>query len=107
MNPDIIKPLKAYQEHGVPTGGFLQAVLENNLMESFGRADIQNRYDLFEICEYVYNKMPMACHGSPEKVKAWIDGWAKHREKLARHSNCDGAPDGGHSKECLTENGIE
>jgi hypothetical protein len=62
-----------YAQHGIPCGDFLNAVLENNLMESFGRADVQNRFILFDICSYVYNEMPYSCHGSKEKVKAWIE----------------------------------
>jgi len=62
-----------YVNHGIPTGGFLQAVLENNLMEAMGRADDWNREILFEICSYVYNDMPAACHGNKEKVRKWIE----------------------------------
>ena len=72
MKPETLVGLKRYVEERVPTGDFLLAVLENNLMEAFGRADEENRADMFEICEYVYNEMPMLCHGSPEKVKAWL-----------------------------------
>ena len=31
--------LRRYAQHHIPTGGFLQAVLENNLMQACGRAD--------------------------------------------------------------------
>lgn len=53
-------------------GGFVTAVLANDLMGAFGRADIENRQDLFEICEYVYNEIPGSCHGSYEVVKKWL-----------------------------------
>ena len=64
--------LKRYVENGIPTGGFLQAVLENNLMEAMGRADLYNRVNLFDICSYVYNEIPYACHGSKEIVATWL-----------------------------------
>ena len=64
--------IKRYVEHGVPTGGFLQSVLANDLMEAMGRADMTSRLNLFEICSYVYNEVPIACHGSYEKVEAWL-----------------------------------
>ncbi|MBI4099599.1 hypothetical protein HY440_01185 [Candidatus Microgenomates bacterium] len=72
MKPETLEGLKRYAEQGIPTGGFLRAVLENNLMEAFGQADIENTADMAEIVGYVYNEMPMSCHGSPEKVKAWL-----------------------------------
>lgn len=61
-----------YVNHGIPCGDFLMAVLENNLMGAFGRADDFNRVILFDICEYVYNEMPAGCHGSKEDVKHWL-----------------------------------
>ena len=53
-------------------GDFVRAVLENNLMEAFGRADIHNRAAMFEITCYVYNNVPHNCHGSREIVNAWM-----------------------------------
>jgi hypothetical protein len=58
---------------GIEPGGFLRAVLENDLLESFGRADEDNRACLFGICSWMYNNAPMECRGSPAKVKAWLD----------------------------------
>jgi len=64
--------IKRYVEDRIPPGGFLTAMLENNLTESFGRADKENREALYEIVGYVYNKTPSVCWGSPEKVKKWL-----------------------------------
>ena len=61
-----------YITRGIEPGSFLMAVLENNLMEAFGRADEMNRGSMFEICQFVYNHLPAACHGSPEKVSRWM-----------------------------------
>ena len=77
MKQDTLDSLKRYADMGIPTGGFLRAVLENNLMEAFGRADRQNSEDMAEIVGYVYNEMPIGCHGSPEKVRAWLDSFKK------------------------------
>ncbi len=63
-----------------PTGSFVRAVLENDLMGAMGQADDENRRDLFEICMYVYNEIPGVCHGSREKVDAWL-----HPKKEASH----------------------
>lgn len=53
-------------------GGFLQAVLENDLKEACGRADEGNQKLLFEYCRLLYNEVPSACWGSPDKVKEWL-----------------------------------
>ena len=73
IKQETIDSLRRYADEKTPTGGFLRAVLENNLMESFGRSDTGNRESMFEICEYIYNEMQLACHGSPEKVKKWLE----------------------------------
>jgi hypothetical protein len=72
IRPDIIETLNRYVEFRCTTGGFLRAVLENNLMESFARADSDNLQTMDEICAYVYNEMPATCHGSPEAVQRWL-----------------------------------
>jgi len=71
--PEHIKEsLDAYVSERRPMGDFLCAVLENNLCESFGRADEKNRLCLFEIVSYIYNELPAPCWGSPEKVTKWL-----------------------------------
>lgn len=64
--------LDRYVKDKIPTGDFLQAVLENNLFNAFGRADDENRKDLREIIRYIYHELPGDCWGSPEKVKNWL-----------------------------------
>lgn len=72
---ETLEALALYQDRGIMPGGFLTAVLENNLMRAFGAADSYNRASLFQICFYIYNSMPSDCHGSRDKVTAWIDGF--------------------------------
>lgn len=72
MDERFKKAIDRYVNDHTPTGGFLQAVLENNLRESFGRADEEAREQLFEIVSYCYNHIPSNCWGSPEKVEAWL-----------------------------------
>lgn len=82
--------VEMYVEHGQPPGNFLQAVFANDLMEAFGRADLQNRAAMFDWASWIYNaSIPGSCHGSWEAVKAWIshdgkEGWQKAREEAAR-----------------------
>jgi hypothetical protein len=46
--------------------------LSNDLFQAFGRADLHNTRTMYVICMYIYNELPSPCHGSPEKVEAWI-----------------------------------
>lgn len=80
MKPETKESLDRYATQGVPTGDFLRAVLSNDLTEAFGRADDDNRRDMYDICSYVYNELPSPCHGSPEKVTAWIQRFKAARE---------------------------
>lgn len=82
---ELKESLDRYVMHRVPTGNFLCAVLANNLMEAFGRADINNRYLLFDICSYVYNEIPVNCYGSEEKVNAWLKEGPTTMTDLAPH----------------------
>lgn len=72
MREDTKITLDNYVKHKIPTGDFLRACLENNLMEAMGCADEFSKLELYDICSYIYNHMPMSCHGSPEKVKRWL-----------------------------------
>jgi hypothetical protein len=71
---DIVETLQRYVTHRVHTGGFLHAVLANDLRESFARADDVNRHCLFEIVSYCYNNIPSKCWGSYEAVDDWLKG---------------------------------
>jgi hypothetical protein len=77
----IVESLKRYADHGVPTGDFLRAVLENDLKEAVGRADHINGPALAHIVSYCYNEIPSTSWGSPAKVEAWIE---KHRANAER-----------------------
>lgn len=74
----LIPSLDRYVQHHIPTGGFLRACLENDLVDAAGRADHQNIHLLAEIACYMYNDMPRACWGSPDKVNAWLGTGKEH-----------------------------
>jgi hypothetical protein len=81
--PHIKAAIDRYVETGCPLGGFLTAVMENNLMEAMGRADDGNKASLHAICGYVYMEIPGDCHGSQEKVEAWYEKHAEERRQSA------------------------
>ena len=56
---------------GVPTGGFLEAVLSNNLKQSIGLGDDSAIDNLPHIVAYLYNDCPFDCWGSYEKLRNW------------------------------------
>jgi len=70
---DIKEALDRYVQHRIPPGGFLRAVLENDLMGAMGRADVINRENIFKICKYIYNELPGDTHGSPKIVKDYLE----------------------------------
>ncbi len=73
IRPDTIETINNYVTKGFAPGDFVYAVLSNNLMEAFGRADDDNRRALFYICDYVYNEVPARAWGSPDKIAAWLE----------------------------------
>ena len=71
--PDpILRGLMRYQDDGVMPGGFLQAVLRNDLQEAVFHADEESRAALLPICQYVHWEIPAVAHGSREAVDAWV-----------------------------------
>ncbi len=72
MIPETLREsLLRYAESHVPTGGFLAAVLANDLFGAAGRADDVNGRLLPEICTWIYCNLPANSYGSPEAVAAW------------------------------------
>lgn len=65
--------LDLYAQQGVPPGSCTRAILANDLLEAFGRADIETTIAMPAIAAYVYNRMPRGCHGSYDAVDAWIE----------------------------------
>lgn len=65
--------MKRYIEDRLQPGGFLEAVLSNDLAGACGRADHINRDRLQDIVSFLYNEAPTTCWGSPERVKAWLE----------------------------------
>ena len=67
----IREAVQRYIEQGVLPGNFLQAVIRNDLIDSFARADDVNRSRLFDIVMFFYNEAPAGCWRSEEKMLAW------------------------------------
>jgi len=63
---------RAYIEERHPVGGFLRAVLENDLVNAFGRADPENRAAMADWALWLWNDIPSQSWGSRAKVEAWL-----------------------------------
>jgi len=74
--------MKRYIEHGIIPGGFLQAVICNNLVESFARADGTNILRLFDYASFLYNEIPTSAWGSEEKMLEWANGFHPQKPDL-------------------------
>lgn len=69
---EMIGALDRYAESHHPVGGFLTALLSNDLKEACGRADEDNLQNIAALVAYCYNNLPAAAWGSPECVAAWL-----------------------------------
>jgi hypothetical protein len=69
---DMREDARDYVEDHEPVGGFLYAVLTNDLVNAFGYADPDNRAAMHDWCLWLFNDIPSKCWGSKEKVEAWL-----------------------------------
>lgn len=65
--------MRLWIERSILPGGFLTAVLKNDLRDAAGRADSINAGLLYFYVGWLHNEAPMRCWGSPEAVRAWAD----------------------------------
>ncbi len=63
---------REYVENGRPPGYFLRAVLENKLVDAYGKADDKNTAAMREWANWLYNECPTKAWESPEAIIAWI-----------------------------------
>ena len=78
----ILKAFARYVTDRIPTGNFLNAVLTHNL-DAVVLADEECLANIVDIVRYVHNEMPGNCHGSKEKVQAWLAERGATHEKIS------------------------
>ncbi len=64
--------LDRYVKHKIIPGGFLMAVLSNDLFGAVAQADSENLAALPEIVKYIYNNCPSNAWGSKDQVWAYV-----------------------------------
>jgi hypothetical protein len=70
--PSHLRPgLEHWIREARPVGGFLSALLANDLSRAIALADHQSLYALPVLVSWLTNRAPSPCWGSPEKVAAW------------------------------------
>lgn len=69
--PDTVEALRRWTADGVPPGGFLLAVLSNDLLGAMRRADFRNRASLFSIVYWLENFAPTGSYGDPSVIDEW------------------------------------
>lgn len=69
----MIHGLVSYVVDRRPTGGFLYAVLTNNLQNTYAQADGTNEACVRAYVMFLYNDVPSSCWGSEERVEAWLN----------------------------------
>jgi hypothetical protein len=91
---EIIETLTLYKERHIPTGGFLQAVLSNNLVEACARADRYNYEVIPHIVGWCWNNLPRGSWGGPAQYRDWTnpDKW---RERPASTTESGTTPQRG------------
>jgi hypothetical protein len=70
-----------YIERGIPVGGFLHAVLSNNLVDAVNKADAQNLPALKDIVSWIVAQAPQGSWGMEALVLRWIQ---EHPAKKVR-----------------------
>ena len=65
--------LDLYIKKGIQPGGFLTAVICNDLMSAVGHADAWNIKIIPEYVKYLYNEAPGNCWGSTEAMQTWME----------------------------------
>lgn len=73
LSEPCIYGLVNYIYHKKPTGGFLNCVLQNDLINAVSRADDFNRKNLAAYVVFMYNNVPSVCWGSVERVQQWLN----------------------------------
>jgi hypothetical protein len=85
--PQLIrKGLLEYKYAGRPTGRFLRAVIENDLMGAVGRADPESLFRLHDICRWVRWELPESSVGKDAYKKWTMAGGLEGQPREADHA---------------------
>ncbi len=72
IEPNLCAGLIDYAKNHREQGSFLMAALANDFIEAVCRASPESLACIRGVATFIHNELPGACHGSPEKVRAWL-----------------------------------
>lgn len=79
----LAEELVAWALFGRPVGNFLDACLRNDLRGAINQADAESREAIQLVVWAIYNRLPMGCQGSTEKMCRWgEERWADPLTRL-------------------------
>lgn len=84
LDDDIKESIDRYVKHGIPTGDFLRACIENNLSEAVARADEYCLPMIPAIVGYLYNEVDRRCWGHANACGEWVSRKRAEREGMER-----------------------
>jgi len=87
-NEDVVVGLVRFVKGGIRPGGFLCALLENDLVSAVQCADAHNRTCISAWVTYMVQALPSECYGSSRKVNRWIKA---HAAKSAVEAGTSGS----------------
>lgn len=80
VGSNLLKSLMYYIDYGREPGGFLTALISNNLMLTMSKADDYNldAKKIYNILRWLYNVPPSGAWGSKAAVDRWIKKGGMH-----------------------------
>jgi len=73
INSQMMEGIRRYIEKGLPPGGFLTAIITNDLRGAVEHADYFNINHIPAFVAYFVNEAPGPCYGSKAIMKTWTD----------------------------------
>lgn len=77
--PRLREGVRRYVDHGLRPGGFLSAVIANDLRDALARIDGQSKPWIQSIVAHVFNVVPPHMRGSRAAIEARVDLGASSR----------------------------
>jgi hypothetical protein len=76
----ILDAIHSYATSRRRPGGFVLAVLRNDLREVFRAADQPSLRGLGDVLRYLHQEVPSSCWGSAATVEAWLNNAPGHAQ---------------------------
>ena len=91
MNEHMKETIDNYINHGLDGGGFVRAVITNDLLGAISTGDSESIRDLKEITSYCFNRIPAKYYGSVDAYHRRLEEREEQREERVN----SGCPDCG------------